>query len=81
MRSLASPDEGFVQMRGTEIVELMMDRGLDQVDASVLVVQALSELGGLNLSQPRRWSLGTWRRRWEEDFWVPQAALDEAPTA
>lgn len=71
LRAMAPAVGGMKQMRGGEIVSALEARGLDRVDARILVDQALQHLGGVNRSRWESFGTGGRRSTYVEDYWVP----------
>ncbi len=74
--------DGFVRMRGTEIIDRLAGPDDDRVNARTLVAEALTEIGGLDRSHwPERSGRGRGRgdrqQDFIEDFWTPESALDD----
>ena len=67
--------DGFVKMRGTEIVDRLAGPDDDRVNARTMLAEALAEIGGLDRSHwPERTGRGR-RPDFVEEYWTPEGAL------
>ena len=75
----ADPEErrdGFVKMRGTEIVDRLAGPDDDRVNARTLLAEAVTEIGALDRSHwPERIGRGR-RPEFVEEYWTPEGVLD-----
>jgi hypothetical protein len=75
LRTAAPVDDGHQQMDSAEIIDRLCERGMDPIDARVLVGRALRQLGGSNRSGSPGWGLGRRRSVLVEDYWVPASVF------
>ena len=77
---------GYVQMRGSEIIDRLAGPDDDRVNARTLVAEALMQIGGLDRSGWRSQTTeGAGRRRrgrdeeFVEDYWTPETRIGGRP--